>query len=203
VIEPKGPVYSSSADEDILSTWSTYSTWRPEPKLRVKHITHPDGHDNHAVSVEGLLDDGCSGSQSENGIYLQQPSYDDIEGKPQYIMMRGTERRHIFFKGGKFNCWQICRYCTDAEGAFARSSTAELTGPWLIIPPMQKETRATIKIVRKSNATSQTLDDTPENAQPPAATDAATDAASAARLAAPTAQAVPTGDDDLLKWEER
>ena len=88
---------------------------------------------------------GYEPTAAENGQYLLQPSYDDVNGKPHYIMGEiGRGRRHIFWLErvpgmGDRGRWALAPLCNDSEGLLSVSETIELTGRWCRRAPPLKE----------------------------------------------------------------
>ena len=140
IIEPTGPVYSRSPGTDVNGQWSTSPEWTDNPRIKARKIKDPAGYNGEAVLVEGCIDDGGSVSAKENGIYLLQPPYDDIDNHSHYIMMKADYRRHLFW--GPDSGWQISPTCTNEEGAYCMSVTASIEGRWRSMPPDRIEDRA-------------------------------------------------------------
>lgn len=168
--------------------------WDDDPQIHVRPGRYALGYQGEGVSVTGCRDNGASACSTENGIYLRQPPYDDIEGRPHYIMLNGTLRRHLFYKPLE-KAWQISPVCTDFEGAFALSATNNLDGVWRTVPPELVESNANVEVLRRSGKPSRTLADIEDVDSAPSP------AAAAARPAAPRPGKVH--DADLLKWEDR
>ena len=100
----------------------------------MRQVRATQGYNGDALQVSGCRSDGSSASLTENGTYLRQPPYDNIEGHEHFIKLEDGVRRHLFFKKIE-NAWQIAPICTDDEGAFALSETPNVTGAWRTIPP--------------------------------------------------------------------
>jgi len=134
-IAPRGSVLSATRGARIDGPWTTYCTWEEEPLLSVTEVRHRDGFEGQAVCVAGCRSSWHTPRDSENGTYLLQPPYADVDGRAHYVMLgkRGDDglplRRHLFFNG-EASRWQISPLCNDTEGALARSATAHLTGSW-------------------------------------------------------------------------
>jgi hypothetical protein len=75
-------------------------------------------------------------SNYDDGIYLRQPVYDDINGQPHYIRhVEGTTaRRHLFFSSNR--CWVVAPQCNEDEGSFI--SSQDLIH-WSYIPADRQE----------------------------------------------------------------
>eukprot|EP00004_Rigifila_ramosa_P001109 TRINITY_DN1107_c0_g1_i3.p1 TRINITY_DN1107_c0_g1~~TRINITY_DN1107_c0_g1_i3.p1 ORF type:complete len:6204 (+),score=1430.96 TRINITY_DN1107_c0_g1_i3:1580-18613(+) len=130
VIQPTGAVFSSSTNSDMTSAWSTSPSWAQDPRFRVEAVRNTAGHNGEAYKITGGK--SRAGDEHENGIYLRQPPYDDIHGRPHYIMTTPL-RRHLFWSA-KESLWQIAPVCTDEEGAYALSVTSNITGLWQTMP---------------------------------------------------------------------
>ena len=86
----------------------------------------------------------------ENGVYLRQPPYDDINKNPHYIRIideKEGERRHIFM--GDNHGWQICPICTDEEGTYCMSISKKITGRWRSIPHDKVEDKARFQLLNE------------------------------------------------------
>ena len=150
VIDPTGPVYSRcQTGTNMDGVWSTTPEWCENPKIKVEKITNKKGHNGEAIRVSGC-EDGGSLSVKENGVYLRQPPYDDINKNPHYIRIideKKSERRHIFV--GNDHGWQICPICTDEEGTYCMSTSKNITGRWRSIPPDKVEDKARFQLLNE------------------------------------------------------
>ncbi len=138
VIAPSGVVFSQSSTSSHDGVWKTGSGWVVDPKIvltEVKGKRSDQGYLGESIKVAGFKD------PDENGVYLRQPPYDDIEGKPHYLKM--PVRRHLFW-GSKDNAWRICPLCNEEEGAFAVSETKELLGRWKVMGEDKYERSITV-----------------------------------------------------------
>lgn len=98
VIDPDGAVFSESAGPTVDSPWSTSPSWEVNPSISVRPEKCKEAHQGNALRV--------SGAAEHSGLYLRQPPYDDIAGKPHYIATQDTlvskaikagSRRHLFW----------------------------------------------------------------------------------------------------------
>ena len=148
VINPTGPVYSRcQTGTNIDGIWSTTPEWCENPNIKVEKITNEKGYNGEAILVSGC-EDGGSLSVKENGVYLRQPPYDDINKNPHYIrIIDESERRHIFF------CddigWQICPSSTNEDGTFCISTSKNITGRWRYMPPDKVEDKARFQLLNE------------------------------------------------------
>lgn len=134
VIAPHGSVYSSTKDDNITSCWLSTPAFTADRSFRVQPAKDPRGHKGDAVVISG------SREADENGIYIRQPPFDDIDGQPHYICHTpgSSKRKHLFFdKSGSI--WVLCPQCNQDEGTDAFSQTKDKFGMWLTMPPMIHE----------------------------------------------------------------
>ena len=136
-IVPSGTVQSATRGPRIEGPWQTYSGWEGDEAMRVTEVRNVSGHGGAALLVAGCRGQGgYEPTAAENGQYLLQPSYDDVNGKPHYIMGEiGRGRRHIFWLErvpgmGDRGRWALAPLCNDSEGLLSVSETIELTGRW-------------------------------------------------------------------------
>ena len=68
-------------------------------------------------------------------LVCRQPPYDDVGGKPHYLMHDETVRRHLIWNSDESGWW-ISPVCTYKEGghALALSCDADLSGQWMYLP---------------------------------------------------------------------
>ena len=145
-IVPSGTVQSATRGPRIEGPWQTYSGWEGDEAMRVTEVRNVSGHGGAALLVAGCRGQGgYEPTAAENGQYLLQPSYDDVNGKPHYIMGEiGRGRRHIFWLErvpgmGDRGRWALAPLCNDSEGLLSVSETIELTGRWCRRAPPLKE----------------------------------------------------------------
>ena len=85
-------------------------------------------------------------SSSEDGRYLRQPPYDDIDGRPHYIKNASGysesafgARRHLFYSK-QSGTWQISPVCNNDQGSFLYTVNSDLcSSDWKYMPPDQLE----------------------------------------------------------------
>ena len=141
IMEATGVTFSRSESDNINSTWYTCSDWEVNPSVHfAKGKVHKDAHGGNTIQVSGFkLKANCV--EDENGLYLQQPPYDNIAGKPHYIKTEKDYRRHLFWSEAE-GLWQICPVCSNEEGAFGLSATTDIFGKWRTIPPDKTESKS-------------------------------------------------------------
>ena len=142
VIAPVGPVYSSTEHRAIHACWMTIPNFKPDKAFQVKLVKDSRGHRGQAVQVSG------SKEADENGVYLRQPAYDDIDNNPHYIyhIADSSKRKHLFSDSTSHvsvSYWVICPQCNQDEGTDAISVGKELCGMWMTMPPLQRERHVT------------------------------------------------------------
>jgi hypothetical protein len=121
VIVPSGTSYSISINANINSNWTTSPPWkRVVGIIDIFKTSDPDSgaHANDVVIVKGCnkLPVGSLASGSEDGKYLRQPPYDNINDHPHYIKnqhetLGGGPRRHLFYDNGSWRISPVSRQC--------------------------------------------------------------------------------------------
>ena len=143
--------YTSCKGKNINGKWITIPEWSENREIVIRKMNDPNGYNGEAIQVAGGHAGGGSFTSSENGIYLAQPEYDNVNGKAHYIMRReenGKEiRRHIIYNPDGQGGWQISPTCTADSGAYCMSSTPNVTGMWRSMPPYFTEDKATFTLV--------------------------------------------------------
>ena len=136
--------------DNIDGLWTSVpGGWVEDKNIKVSLGSHPDGYNGECVNVSGV---NVSVNGYENGIYLRQPEYDNINNKPHYIKIIDASkglRRHLYHE--KTNGWVICPKCTMEEGAFCMSNAAAVDKQWKVVPPDVIEDRATFIIISKDD----------------------------------------------------
>jgi hypothetical protein len=134
VIAPTGSVYSSTENASIASCWLSVPTFTPDPTFRVTHVKDLKAYKGQAIQVSG------SKESDENGVYLRQPPYDNIDDEPHYIYhaIGSSTRKHLFWDAHG-STWVVCPQCNQDEGTDALSKTKDLCGMWLTMPPKFRE----------------------------------------------------------------
>jgi hypothetical protein len=135
-ITSTGPYFCASATPELHGVWNVPVSWTISPIIKVIPVSRKDGYNGEAIMVSGFQ------NENNNGVFLRQPPYDDVNGKPQYIKdLEGVARRHLFFNQHDSK-WYICPTCTLEEGAFGKG---DLSKEWWEKPPMKKDNvKATI-----------------------------------------------------------
>ena len=163
LIDDQGAVYSKTRNKAgrLAGTWESSSNWTVDQTFRVQMVRATDpglervpgmgaatnmtvakakkllskSHTGQGLWISGgkVEKNRYTADESENGLYVRQPPYDDIHKRPHYIMTQAAYRRHLFWcvKNG---CWQIMPQCNDDEGAFAMSQRESITGAWETMP---------------------------------------------------------------------
>ena len=130
--------------------WTTTPEWCENPNIKVEKIKDEKGYNGEVIRVSGC-EDGGSLSVKENGVYLRQPPYDDINKNPHYIRIideKESERRHLFV--GTDHGWLICPICTDEEGTHCMSTSKNITGSrWRSIPHDKVEDKARFQLLNE------------------------------------------------------
>ena len=105
----EGAYFAYGEGEDLGSTvWRSSSPWKVAKGAVGKRVKKKAGaYEGEGIEITGLPRD------TENGLYLRQPPYDNINDQPHYIKLEGT-RRHLFHTGYR---WVICPVCTLEGGA--------------------------------------------------------------------------------------
>ena len=151
VINSTGPVFSRcQTGTNMDGIWSTTPEWCENPNIKVEKITNEKGYNGEAILVSGCEDCGSS-SVTDNGVYLRQPPYDDIDKNPHYIRIIDAEKselRHIFMGNGRQH-WQICPICTDEEGTYCMSTSSNITGKWKSTPLDKDEDKARFQLLNE------------------------------------------------------
>ena len=133
----EGAYFAYGEGEDLETTaWRSSCQWRTHKGAIAKEVKRKaGGYEGHAMELSGFPRD------TENGLYLRQPPYDDINKKPHYIKLEPT-RRHLFHTGFR---WVICPVCTLEEGFLANSGSFNR---WDIKPPDAQEPNVKINLVQ-------------------------------------------------------
>ena len=148
IIDYTGPVFSRcQTGTNMDGIWSTTPNWCRNPNIKVEKIKNEKGYNGEAILVSGCENQGGSLSVKENGVYLRQPPYDDINNKAHYILIIDEkERRHLFFDN---RGWQICPVCTDEEGTHCMSMSTNITGRWSYTPNDKVEDKARFQLLNE------------------------------------------------------
>ncbi len=138
VLTPKGSVLSATRGADVRGPWVTLREWELDRALTATQVRHRLAYEGASILIAGCgSTKGCTPDEECNGHYLLQPPYDDVSGRPHYILLETARerkagsplRRHLFYNP-EINRWQISPVCNDSEGALSVSLTPELTGAW-------------------------------------------------------------------------
>ena len=128
------------------------ASWEQAPYIKITATAAGAGGQNYRVAGCASAPKGSSASNLEDGLYLRQPDYDNVNGKPHYIKeMEGNTgiRRHLIFSTTE-NKWKICPVCNDDEGSFVISSGATLAAQWQVTPPDKAEGNASFTFATKT-----------------------------------------------------
>lgn len=164
IIEPEGPVYSTSSSKDLCSSmWTTSPGWESSRRcISVSRAMRTHGYKGEGVVIEGcgsLRNGSCT--EAEDGLYIRQ--IDDINGQPHYIKQgpNGKDRRHLFWETSK-GCWQVSDICNDDQGAHIMccDSRALDGGDWQSIPPDVREKSPLFELVYAEGAVMSTENST-------------------------------------------
>ena len=133
----EGAYFAYGEGEDLGSTvWRSSCPWKVAKGAVGKTVKKKAGaYEGEGIEITGLPRD------TENGLYLRQPPYDNINDHPHYIKLEGT-RRHLFHTGYR---WVICPVCTLEEGFLANAGGFNR---WDIKPPDAHEPNVKITLVR-------------------------------------------------------
>ena len=135
----EGAYFAFGEGEELESAvWRSSCQWKTVKGAIGKPVKRKSGYQGEAIELTGLPRD------SENGIYIRQPPYDDINQKPHYIKLEGT-RRHLFHTGRR---WVICPVCTLDEGFLANAGGFNR---WDVKPTDANEPNVRIVILRQGN----------------------------------------------------
>lgn len=145
IITPYGPTFSNNSNENIMSQWITSPTWVTNSDVKVNVTKDPRGFNGEAIDITGM-------NETENGRYLRQPVYDDIENHPHYLKNDDDgngigNRRHLIWNKSE-SCWQISPVCNSTGGVFALSTSETITRSWRTMPQDIIETRAELTYLR-------------------------------------------------------
>ncbi|CAE7238243.1 RNF213 [Symbiodinium microadriaticum] len=152
IIETSGATYAFSKNDDINSLWIASPEWSKTTAV----TSAPGPHMTSAYRSETILITGCSRiggncSSTEDGVYLRQPPYDDINGHPHFIKMSDKlgegVRRHFFYS--RFRRWIIAPQCNEDDGYFIMSENGQYSNTWLFLPPDAPERKAQFQIIRQ------------------------------------------------------
>lgn len=150
IIVPSGTVFAYSRQPTIAGSWSITSEWT-KSAMTVRKIKSVRAYKGEALRVTNCPSVGSLG-KTEEGEYLRQPPYDDIDGHPHYIY-RNTEadyHRHIFWSTAEER-WQLCPVCNNEQGAFSLSLSKSLESTWLVIPANTNEGGIAARPIRRSD----------------------------------------------------
>lgn len=148
MIETSGATYAFSSNGDINSLWTASPEWAKTNAVTSSHGPHDSAaYRSETVSIVGCARLGGNCSHTEDGLYLRQPPYDDINGNPHYIKTGSGARRHFFYS--KFRRWIIAPQCNEDEGYFIMSEGGQFSNNWLYLPADAPERRAAFQYVRR------------------------------------------------------
>ena len=123
IIESTGATYCYSQTGDINSAWTVAPTWEYDRRILAKCNTvsgATDAYRNEAVTISGcgLVAPDSSCSCDDDGVYLRQPPYDDINKYPHYIKDRDhpKKRRHLFLSNHRD--YVVAPQCNEDQGFF-------------------------------------------------------------------------------------
>ena len=90
LVDADGAVYAHTMGADVRGPWLSTPSWRTDARIKVSSCFDVKGYRGEAVRVSGArgeflsnaaerdLVDSCS--TQDNGTYLRQPPYEDIDG---------------------------------------------------------------------------------------------------------------------------
>ena len=90
LVDADGAVYAHTMGADVTGPWLSTPSWRTDARIKVSSCFDVKGYRGEAVRVSGArgeflsnaaerdLVDSCS--TQDNGTYLRQPPYEDIDG---------------------------------------------------------------------------------------------------------------------------
>ena len=151
IVETSGATYAFSQNDDINSKWTASPEWAKTNAV-TSSLGPPiaNAYRSETISISGCARIGGNCSSTEDGVYLRQPPFDDINGHPHYIKMSGIigeeGRRHFFYS--KFRRWIIAPQCNEDEGYFIMSEAGQFSTQWLFLPPDAWERKARFEVMR-------------------------------------------------------
>lgn len=153
VIYPSGSSFSISSTASIQSSWTTSPNWVTgrgiiSSRKEINPTKYPSAYRNEAIVISGCarVPHGSYCGAAEDGVYLRQPPYDDINNQPHYIKngaetSKDSARRHFFYSR-ECSQWQVSPVCNEDQGCYLIGlGTNPETGEWRYMPPDVKETK--------------------------------------------------------------
>jgi hypothetical protein len=154
IIETTGTTYAYSQSGNINSTWTSSPEWSRSSIIesRLESSTNPAAYRGEAIRISGCgrLGGKTYCSASEDGLYLRQPPYDDINGQPHYIKytsITDPSRRHLFFATERR--WIVAPQCNEDQGYFVMGEGSPISRNWMYLPPDVVERQSRFVFVKR------------------------------------------------------
>ncbi|KAJ1633542.1 hypothetical protein T492DRAFT_904083, partial [Pavlovales sp. CCMP2436] len=155
---PSGIVLCSTHEPAFTAAWFTSPGWAEDANVVVTSQRHAEAYEGEALVLSFRSGRALKKSLSaaEAGVFKRQPSYDDVNGHPHFVMdapsssgrtvvaaaevaTAGGGRRHIFWSRTESR-WLLAAVCNETRGVFAVSMGNTPDGSWATMPPVVSET---------------------------------------------------------------
>lgn len=164
IIETSGSTYAYSQSGDINSLWTSSPEWSRSSIIESKFETTANSaaYRGEAVRISGCgrLGGKTYCSAAEDGLYLRQPPYDDINGHPHYIKYTSPNdplRRHLFFASERR--WIVAPQCNEDQGYFIMGDGSAASRNWMYLPPDEVERQTSFTFIQRGTEGQEILRD--------------------------------------------